>query len=138
MSKILIVDDQLCVRQLLTAELTLEGYHVASSGDAESAKGRLLSFRPDVVLLDLYLEGSEGFGLFDDIKKQYPDLPVIIFTAYDGYIDDRRLSRADGHVIKSMVLDELKVRIARVLSRKQGSQELKMNTHFPWFSAAHG
>ena len=137
MSKILIVDDQLCIRQLLTAELTLEGYHVASSGDAESAKGRLLSFRPDVVLLDLYLEGSEGFGLFDDIKKQYPDLPVIIFTAYDEYIDDRRLSQADGYVIKSMVLDELKVRIARVLSRKQGSQEVEVKTHFPQLSTAH-
>ena len=72
MSKILIVDDQLCVRQLLTAELTLQGYHVASSGDAESAKGRLLSFRPDVVILDLYLGGPDRFDLFDDIKGKYP------------------------------------------------------------------
>lgn len=77
MSKVLIVDDQLCVRQLLTAELTLEGYHVASSGDAESAKGRLLFFCPDVVLLDLHLDGPEGFGLFQDIKRKYPLCPSL-------------------------------------------------------------
>ena len=126
MSKILIVDDQLCVRQLLTAELTLEGYHVASSDDAESAKGRFLFFRPDVVLLDLYLDGPEGFGLFDDIKRKYPRLPVIIFTAYDGYMDDPRLSQADGYVIKNIDCDELKVKIADIL-RHQAVLKTKRN-----------
>jgi len=138
MSKILIVDDQLCVQQLLTAELTLEGYHVASSGDAESAKGRLLSFRPDVVLLDLYLDGPEGFGLFDDIKRKYPDLPVIILTSYDSYRDDPRLSEADGYVIKSIVLDELKGKIADVLSREPAREGLGVKTLSSQFSGTYG
>jgi two-component system response regulator (stage 0 sporulation protein F) len=134
MSKILIVDDHLCARQLLTAELTLEGYHLASSGDAESAKGRLLSFRPDVVLLDLYLDGSEAFGLFDDIKKQHPHLPIIIFTAYDGYIDHPRLSQADGYVIKSIDLGELKQKVADVLKRKAAREEkVEAKSYLPKF-----
>jgi DNA-binding response OmpR family regulator len=138
MSKILIVDDQLCMQQLLTAELTLEGYHVASSGDAESAKRRLLSLRPDVVILDLYLGGPDGFDLFEDIKMKYPDLPVIILTAYDSYRDDPRLSQADGYVIKSIILDELKGKIADVLGRKPAPEGLGVKTPSSQFSGAYG
>ena len=138
MSKILIVDDQLCVQQLLTAELTLEGYLVASSGDAESAKRRLSSFQPDVVILDLYLGGPDGFDLFEDIKRKYPDLPVIILTAYDSYREDPRLSQADGYVIKSVVLDELKGEIADVLGREPAPQGLGVKTPSSQFSGAYG
>ena len=46
-------------------------------------------------------DGAEGFGLLSDIKRRGPHLPIIIFTAYDTYVDDPRLSQADGYVIKS-------------------------------------
>lgn len=131
MSKILVVDDQLCIQQLLTAELTPEGYHVESSGDADSAKWRLSSFLPDVVILDLHFGGPDGFELFEDIKRKYPDLPVIILTAYDSYRDDPRLSQADGYVIKSIVLAELKGKIADVLGRKPARERLGVKTQSP-------
>ncbi len=123
MTKILIVDDQPCVRELLSEELMLEGYRVATAGDAESVTGHLRFSKPDLVILDLYLDGAEGFGVLRDIKRQDPDLPVIIFTAYDGYVDDPRLSQADGYVIKSIVLDELKGKIAYALRRTLSTQE---------------
>ena len=139
MSKILIVDDQLCVQELLTAELTLEGYYVASSGDAGSAKRRLSSFRPDVVILDLYLDGPDGFALFEDVKRNYPNLPVIVLTAYDNYRDDPRLAEADGYVIKSMVLDELKGKIADVLRHKPAREWLGVKkTPSSQFREAYG
>jgi len=119
MAKILIVDDQACVRELLSEELISEGYGVATAGDAESISGHLRFSRPDLVLLDLYLDGCNGIGVLGDIKRQHPDLPVIIFTAYDSYREDPRLSQADGYIIKSTVLDELKGKIADVLSRQQ-------------------
>ena len=119
MAKILIVDDQPCVREILSEELILEGYRVATAGDAESISGHLRFSRPDLVLLDLYLDGCNGIGVLGDIKRQHPDLPVIIFTAYDSYREDPRLSQADGYIIKSTVLDELKGKIADVLSRQQ-------------------
>ena len=76
--------------------------------------------RPDLVLLDLYLDGFEGLDLLQDIKSRYPDLPVLIVTAYDSYMDDPRLAKADGYVIKSFAgLDKLKQKIAEVLGRKQ-------------------
>ena len=136
MSKILIVDDQLCVQQLLTAELTLEGYDVASSGDAGSARRRLSSFRPDVVILDLHLGGPDGFDFFEDIKRKYLDLPVIIFTAYDSYRDDPLLSQADGYVIKSMALDELKGKIADALNGEPAPEGFGAKTQCSRFSGA--
>ncbi|OEU78361.1 MAG: hypothetical protein BA865_08405 [Desulfobacterales bacterium S5133MH4] len=139
MSKILIVDDQQCVRELLSEELISEGYRVATAGDAESVRGHVKSSKPDLVVLDLYLDGPQGFGVFRDIKGQDPDLPVIIFTAYDGYVDDPRLSQANGYVIKSIVLDELKGKIADVLRRKASRQEkVEAKVCFPQFGAAHG
>lgn len=119
MAKILIVDDQICIRDLLSEELISEGYRVATAGDAESISGHLRFSRPDLIVLDLYLDGPDGIGVLRDIKRQSPDLPVIIFTAYDSYMDDPRLSQADGYVIKSICLDEIKGKIADVLSTRQ-------------------
>ena len=138
MAKILIVDDQACVRELLSEELISEGYRVTTAGDAESISGHLRFSRPDLVLLDLYLDGPDGIGVLRDIKREDPDLPVIIFTAYDSYVEDPRLSQADGYVIKSICLDELKGKIADVLRRKLASQEeVEAKIHFPQFSVAH-
>ena len=117
MRNILIVDDQLCVRQLVSEELIDHGYRVDSVGDAESARRCLMSSRPDLVVLDLYLDGPDGFSLLPDIKTKHPDLPVLIFTAYDSFRDDPRLSQADGYVVKSVLLDELKQEIAALLGK---------------------
>jgi len=122
MAKILIVDDQPCVRKLLSEELVCDGYQVAAVGDAESATGHLRFSRPDLVLLDLYLDGPDGWEVLRDIKSRDPHLPVVIFTAYDSFVDDPRLSQADGYVIKSIDLYELKQKIANVLNRKTGRE----------------
>jgi DNA-binding response OmpR family regulator len=118
-ANVLIVDDQQCIRALLSEELICEGYRVTSAGSAESLMGHLRSSRFDVVLLDLYLEGSDGFASLSDIKREYPDLPVLIVTAYDSFADDPRLSEAAGYVVKSSNLDELKEKMTDVL-RNQG------------------
>jgi len=112
---ILIVDDQPCVRELLSEELLSEAYSVVAGEDGESAMGHLRFSRPDLVVLELYLDEVDAFGVFQEIKRHAPDLPVIIFTAYDSYRDDPRLCDADGYVIKGLMFDELKVKIANIL-----------------------
>ena len=137
MAKILVVDDQSCVRELLSLELTLAGYVVAGAADARSAKKRLLASRPDLVVLDLYLDEPDGFELLEDIKRQDPDMPVIIFTAYDTFRDDPRMSKADGYVVKSLDFAELKQRIAEGLSLTRSSQpQANLKTEIPQFSMA--
>jgi DNA-binding NtrC family response regulator len=119
MANILIVDDQACVRELISEELVLEGHRVHGAGDVKSVRERLQSCKPDLVLLDLYLEGPQGFGLLRDIKSRYPHLPVIIVSAYDSFRDDPRVSQADGYVVKNIRLDTLKEEIKRVLRHQE-------------------
>lgn len=122
MPNILIVDDQPCIRELISEELIYEGYEVESVGDAESARAHIKRSRPDLVLLDLYLDGPDGWDVLRDIKRQDPRLPVLIVTAYDSFKDDPRLSRADGYVIKSTDFTELKHQIANALGRNREPQ----------------
>jgi two-component system response regulator (stage 0 sporulation protein F) len=120
MASILIIDDQPYTQEFFLQELIDEGYGVVSAGDAKSVKAYLENSRPDLVLLDLYLNGFEGWDVLHDIKSKDPHLPVLIVTAYDTYADDPRVSQADGYVVKSFVhLDKLKQKIANVLGQKQ-------------------
>jgi DNA-binding response OmpR family regulator len=139
MPKVLIIDDQQCVREFLAEELISEGYRVVSTGDARSATGHVGFSRPDLVLLDLYPDGPDGWEVLRDIKRQDPYLPIIIFSACDSFVDDPRLSQADGYVIKSIDLDELKHKIADVLRRKWAPRaKADAKSHLPQFSVAHG
>lgn len=141
MAKILIVDDQPCVRHFLAEQLAgLPEHLVTSAGSAELAAARLKASLPDLVLLDLYLDGADGFELFNDMKRQYPQLPVIIFTAYDSFRDDPRLFGADGYVLKSVDPAKLLGKIAEVLGQRrqvhQGATAGK--PYFHWLKAMDG
>ena len=116
MANILVVDDQPCVRELLSVELAQVGHQVSSISDTKFIWEHLTDSRPDLVLLDIYLDGCTRWDLLRDIKNRDPDLPVLIFTAYDGLAEDPRLSQADGYVIKSFVaLASLKQKVAEIL-----------------------
>jgi DNA-binding response OmpR family regulator len=115
MTRIVVVDDQACVRRMVSDELGAEGYRVETAADIESLRGYLRFMPPDVVVLDLFLDDGHGLEILREIKGQCPRLPVIIFTAYDTYREDARSAGADDYVIKSMFLDELKEKIACLL-----------------------
>ena len=116
MASILIIDDQPYIQELFSQELMDEGYKVLSTGDTELAKVYIENSKPDLVLLDLFLNGFEGWNVLHEIKRKNPHLPVLIVTAYDTYADDPRLSQADGYMVKSFGhFDELKNKIADVL-----------------------
>ena len=138
MSHILIVDDQSCIQELLLEDLVREVYRVATAGDPETARAQVESSAPDLVVLDLYLDGPQGFGLFKDIKRMNPNLPVIIFTAYDSYREDPRLSEAAGYVVKSLDLGELRQNIARVVTVQRVQAKPGARSYCRQFGAAHG
>ncbi len=86
-TKILIVDDDPSLLRLLSIRLSAAGYKVESADNAKMALGTLQHFIPQVVISDLRMEGMDGMALFDQIRIQHPNIPVVIMTAH-GTIPD--------------------------------------------------
>ncbi len=84
---ILIVDDDPSLLRLLGIRLSAAGYNVKSTKNAKEALGHLESFEPQLVISDLRMDGMDGMALFEKIRQQKPNLPVIIMTAH-GTIPD--------------------------------------------------
>lgn len=119
MANILVIDDQPCIREFLSEKLAEDGHTVMSVADAEATKAHVKAYRFDVVLLDLYLDGRDGWDVLQDIKRHAPSLPVLILTAYDSFRNDPRLSEAEGYVIKQVDLQELKEALIEILNKKR-------------------
>ncbi|MCF8050581.1 MAG: response regulator [Desulfobacterales bacterium] len=133
MANILIIDDKILSEKLLSKDLSMEGHHVTYVEELGDAMEELRSCRPDIVLLDLYFEGFEGWDLLHRIKLKTPHLPVLIVTAYDNFIGDSRLAQADGYVIKDIFTDKLQKKVEEVL-RIQAQKTKNRDTGVGYFS----
>ena len=83
MPKILVVDDDPSIRQLVTDVLTVEGYEVEAAGDGYAALAAIDARRPDCVVLDVMMPGIDGHEVLKRIRaaENGPDLPVVMLTA---------------------------------------------------------
>ena len=87
MSKILVVDDEVQIRTLLSRMLELEGYEVCQAGDCRTALKQLELQSPDVALCDVFIPDGNGVDLVSSIKKTVPNVEIILLTAH-GNIPD--------------------------------------------------
>jgi DNA-binding NtrC family response regulator len=85
--RILVIDDEAGIRESLEILLTLEGYRVEMAIDGEEGLAILEKRSYDLVLLDLALPGQTGLELLPQIHERYPELPVVMITAY-GTVDN--------------------------------------------------
>ncbi|MDD3293415.1 MAG: response regulator [Geobacteraceae bacterium] len=125
MSRILVVDDESSIRLLYSHELADEGYEVFTAAGAEEAVEILRKDDFDLILLDIKLKNESGLDLLQRIVKERHNLPVILCTAFSCYKDDFSAWLADGYVVKSSDLRELKEEIRRVLDKKSPRNVLK-------------
>jgi two-component system response regulator GlrR len=86
MARILVVDDDYNILQVLRMRLVSDGHHVTTASDAAEALTRSKTDRVDLALIDLKLKNEDGMALMETLCHQIPGLPVIILTAY-GSID---------------------------------------------------
>ncbi|MCX7803958.1 MAG: sigma-54 dependent transcriptional regulator [Planctomycetota bacterium] len=84
--KILIVEDDAALAELLAFQLRREGYDTAVVGTGEQALALVAASPPDLVLLDIMLPGTDGVAVLSEIAASHPDLPVVMMTAA-GTID---------------------------------------------------
>ncbi len=118
-SRVLVVDDDRTVSEVVAGYLTRAGFRVDVANDATTALGRASVLDPDLVLLDLSLPDLDGIEVCQRLRRHRPGLPVIMLTAR-GDEDDRVLglrTGADDYVTKPFSPRELVLRVQSVLRR---------------------
>ena len=115
--KILVVEDEAPIRDLISINLQLVGYEVFSAEDGIIAQEFLEKQKVDLILLDVMIPGIDGFSLIEKIKKH--GIPVIFVTAKESVLDRVKGLRlgADDYIIKPFETIELLARIEVVLRR---------------------
>lgn len=124
--KLLIVEDDLSLQELMGVSLVKEGYVVEQATDYASAIDKLGSYDYDCILLDITLPGGSGLDILEHIKASRGRQSVIIISARDS-IDDKIQGLelgADDYLAKPFHLAELSARIRSVARRSYNSGEL--------------
>lgn len=128
--KILVVDDEKPIADILQFNLEKEGYDVVCAYDGEEALDKVHEFNPDMVLLDVMLPLKDGMEVCREIRKTY-DMPIIMLTAKDSEIDKvlgLELG-ADDYVTKPFSARELVARVKANLRRHQQESDKEETTN---------
>ena len=118
MNRLLVVDDEVNIRMLYAEELADEGYEVVTAASIAEATEKLQTGEFDLAVLDIKLKNENGIELLQKLVKERHGMPVVLCSAFSCYKDDCSAWLADGYVVKSGDLVELKLEIARVLAKK--------------------
>jgi len=124
-ARLLVVDDEPNIRELLSASLRYAGFEVATAADGQQALTLAESFRPDLLVLDVMMPGLDGFGVVSRMRQSGRHTPVLFLTARDAAEDkvSGLTLGGDDYVTKPFSLDEVIARIRAVLRRTVGAQQ---------------
>jgi len=121
-AKLLVVEDEPNIRELLSTSLRFAGFEVHTAGDGATALRLAESERPDLLVLDVMLPDMDGFAVTRRLRDQGRQMPVLFLTARDG-TDDKVMGLTvggDDYVTKPFSLEEVVARIRAVLRRTSG------------------
>jgi len=118
-TKVLIVDDETGVRELLKDALKLAGFETQTANDGMSALTALRSYTPDIMIIDINMPLMDGFELVERLRKNGNDVPVLMLSARADRVDITRglTIGADDYVVKPFGLEELVLRLKAILRR---------------------
>ena len=118
--KILIVDDEADIRDILQFNLENAGFDVEAASSAEEAL-EMLSGRHSLILLDVMMGGMSGFQMAEKLRNEGNEIPIIFLTAKDRHDDLMTgfASGADDYISKPFSIQEVIVRVTAVLKRSE-------------------
>ncbi|MFG3614491.1 response regulator transcription factor [Nocardia sp. NPDC047654] len=122
-ARVLIVDDEPMIIELLAVSLRFQGFEVAAALSGTEALDRVRGFRPDALIVDVMMPGMDGFGMLRRLRADGVTAPVLFLTARDD-VDDKLTGLtlgADDYVTKPFSLEEVIARL-RVILRRSGIQ----------------
>ncbi len=120
--KILVVDDDLAIKTLITRFLRQKGYQIADADSGQTALEKFATFKPDLVILDINLPDSTGYNLCEQMQRQ-SDVFVLMLTSRKNHWDKiQGFSKgADDYLTKPFNLEELQFRVTALLKRLRSS-----------------
>jgi len=108
MAKVLIVDDDMTLRELYKERMKAEGFVIVSASDGEEAIDKTMKEKPDVILLDIMMPKINGIDVMKMLreKEETKDIPIIILTALIQEIDKIKdiMGPKDGYLVKSEIM----------------------------------
>ena len=124
-AKILIVDDELIVRESLGGWLERDGHKVDKAGSGEEALEKCSNTRYDILLLDIKMEGMSGLEVLKRVKENDPDMSVVMITAYGSIPSaiEAMKSGAYEYLLKPFDPDELMVLIEKIIKHQAERRE---------------
>ncbi|MFI8985157.1 response regulator transcription factor [Streptomyces antimycoticus] len=117
--RVLVVDDESALADLLSMALRYEGWEVRTAGDGGEAIRITRELRPDAVVLDVMLPDMDGITVLGRLRRELPDVPVLFLTARDA-VEDRiagLTAGGDDYVTKPFSLEEVVARLRGLLRR---------------------
>ena len=119
--RVLVVDDEATLTDLLSMALRLEGFQVRSAGDGRTAVVAAREFRPDTVVLDVMLPDMDGLEVLRRLRAEAPEVPVLFLTARDAVADRIAglTAGGDDYVTKPFSLEEVVARLRGLLRRSR-------------------
>jgi two-component system OmpR family response regulator len=117
--KVLVVDDEPNIRDLLSASLRFQGHQVLTAANGNEAINKIVDSQPDIVLLDVMLPDISGFGVTKKIRSLGIEVPILFLTARDDTEDKVTglTVGGDDYVTKPFSLDEIIARISAIMRR---------------------
>jgi signal transduction histidine kinase len=123
--KVLIVDDDRAILEVLEMRLTAMGFDVDATSDAQLAVQTITGTRFDLALLDLRMGPTDGIALMEQLHQRQPRLPVLIMTAHatiETAVEAVQRGAFD-YLTKPFVKDELRAKIARALASRRWARD---------------
>ena len=120
-AKLLVVDDEPNIRELLSTSLRFAGFEVVAAGNGREALAKAESESPDLIVLDVMLPDMDGFNVTRKLRSAGRHIPVLFLTAKDDTEDkvNGLTVGGDDYVTKPFSLDEVVARVRAVLRRTQ-------------------
>ena len=124
-ARLLVVDDEPNIRELLSTSLRFAGFEVHTAGDGREALTQVEKVRPDLLVLDVMMPDLDGFSVTRRLRERGRDVPVLFLTAKDDVAD--RVAGltvgGDDYVTKPFSLEEVVARIRAILRRTGGGAD---------------
>ena len=126
--KVLVVDDEPNIRDLLSASLKFAGYEVQTAINGKQAVESAVTWQPDIIVLDVMLPDMNGFSITKKLRSMDVNTPVLFLTARDETQDKITglTVGGDDYVTKPFSLDEILARLQAIL-RRSSAQEMQVS-----------